>query len=310
MKKVNEKGEVDFQHPTTGEKDADADVYSQRHIDGKPDPSAPRYIVPKEPMFNYVHLQPPLLVKISDLGGAFFISEPPIIPATPLGLRSPELVLGQPIGTAQDIWSFGCLMFEFSTDRALFSLLLPIHGKLNKETSSKDDGRARDASVGNEEHAENTDDDHLVSYDDTCKDKDQNVEKRNERSYIEKDKLAIGMNDDTDDDHVLQMAYRLGPLLSSFLPKFPRSHTYFDDKGNVTKDLVGQLTEEDGINYVPVKSPIEILLDQTKGADMDSNDTIMVKELLRLILRFDPVERPTAEMLLAHPWFIEPDTVV
>lgn len=309
VKKVNEKGEVDFQHLTTVEKDADADadVYTQRQVNGKPDPSAPRYIVDKEPMFEYVHVEPPLLVQISDLGGAFFISEPPARPVTPLGLRSPELVLGQTIGEAQDIWSFGCLMFEFLTGRALFSLLPPIHGKRNKETFSKDDDmRARDASVGNKEHAETTNDDHLVSYNDTCKDKDQNKD----RSYVEKDKLAIGMNDDTNDDHVLQMAYRLGPLPSSFLANFPRSHFYFDDKGNITKDHVGHLTEEDGINYVPVKSPIETLLDQTKGADMDSRNTIMVKELLRLILRFYPVERPTAEMLLAHPWFMEPDTVV
>lgn len=61
-------------------------------------------------------------VKVSDLGAAFLLPNPPKKPVTPIGLRSPELVLSGEIGTAQDVWSFGCLIFEFITGQALFNV--------------------------------------------------------------------------------------------------------------------------------------------------------------------------------------------
>ena len=309
VKKINEEGEVDFQHLTTGEKDAEADVYTQRHINGKPDPSAPRYIVPKEPMFKYVDLEPPLLVKISDLGGAFFISEPPAKPVTPLALRSPELILGEPISKAQDIWSFGCLMFEFLTGKSLFSVMPPMPSGWGDETFSEDDDAISDAPIEENEHVETTDDEHRGFDNDTRKDavcKDHSAEENDEGAYDENDELAMGTDDSTDDDHVLQMADLLGPVPSSFMAKFPRSYIYFNDKGDVTKHYVGELTEEDDINHLLILPRIETFLDQEKGADMNSKDAAMVKELLRLTLQFDPADRPTAAMLLAHPWFTNP----
>jgi serine/threonine protein kinase len=46
---------------------------------------------------------------------AFLEDKPPENFVTPLGLRSPELILLNRINRAQDIWSFGCLIFEFLT---------------------------------------------------------------------------------------------------------------------------------------------------------------------------------------------------
>lgn len=53
---------------------------------------------------------------------------------------------------------------------------------------------------------------------------------------------------------------------------------------------------------------METFLDQEKGSDLSSQDASMIKELLRAILQFDAVKRPSAEELLAHPWFAEPNT--
>jgi serine/threonine protein kinase len=53
---------------------------------------------------------------------AFLEDKPPQKFVTPLGLRSPESILLNRINRAQDIWSFGCLIFEFVTGRPLFTV--------------------------------------------------------------------------------------------------------------------------------------------------------------------------------------------
>ncbi|GAB1316173.1 hypothetical protein MFIFM68171_06383 [Madurella fahalii] len=56
------------------------------------------------------------------MGGAYFFTEPPAKPITPLGLRAPELILTGAVGKAPDIWSWGCLVFELITGQPLFCI--------------------------------------------------------------------------------------------------------------------------------------------------------------------------------------------
>lgn len=51
---------------------------------------------------------------------AYFLTDPPKKPATPLGLRAPELFLTGTVDKTLDIWSFGCLVFELMTGQPLF----------------------------------------------------------------------------------------------------------------------------------------------------------------------------------------------
>ncbi|KAL2061510.1 hypothetical protein VTL71DRAFT_6887 [Oculimacula yallundae] len=91
--------------------------------DGKIDKWAPEYLAIPQPLEKYVDTGPGLLVKVSDVGAAFFASSPPTKPVTPKGLRAPELILTSfPLTSSIDIWSFGCLVYEFVTGTSLFTL--------------------------------------------------------------------------------------------------------------------------------------------------------------------------------------------
>ncbi|KAG6138389.1 hypothetical protein E4U28_004239 [Claviceps purpurea] len=51
-------------------------------------------------------------IKIIDFGEAFFSDDPPSTLNTPLALRAPEIVFGDPLDRRVDLWSAGCLIFE------------------------------------------------------------------------------------------------------------------------------------------------------------------------------------------------------
>ncbi|WQF83008.1 Putative protein kinase [Colletotrichum destructivum] len=91
-------------------------------IDGKPDKWAPKYLAASQPLSKYTMKEPNDDTKLSDLCGAFFINEPPEKIVTPMSLRAPELILGEPFSIGVDIWSFGCLLFEIVTGTSLVQL--------------------------------------------------------------------------------------------------------------------------------------------------------------------------------------------
>jgi len=87
-----------------------------------------------------VQLGPDLRVKLSDLGAAFWLADPPNDSVTPLSLRAPELILHQHerFGCGIDMWSFGCLMFEFLTGRTLFAVGMLGHNQKEQEDADDD----------------------------------------------------------------------------------------------------------------------------------------------------------------------------
>ncbi|KAH7183568.1 putative serine protein kinase [Fusarium flagelliforme] len=89
-------------------------------LDGKKDKWAPRYLCMGQPLAAYARFPEDLQVKLSDMGGAYFLDSPPKSPLTPRGLRAPELVLKGEVDKSLDIWSFGCLVYELVTGEQLF----------------------------------------------------------------------------------------------------------------------------------------------------------------------------------------------
>ncbi|KAI0814447.1 putative serine protein kinase [Xylaria sp. FL0064] len=84
-------------------------------LDGKQDKWAPPYLFIAQPLVYPTDHAQDFKIKLSDMGGAYFLKEPPAKPITPIGLRTPEYILTGAVNHTMDIWSFGCLVFELLT---------------------------------------------------------------------------------------------------------------------------------------------------------------------------------------------------
>ncbi|KAF1918241.1 kinase-like domain-containing protein [Ampelomyces quisqualis] len=204
-----------------------------QRLDGKTDRWAPKNLYLQQSLHDRVKLTPQLLVKLSDLGSAFWQTQPPTSTVTPVALRAPELILRQPFGPAIDIWSFGCLMFEFLTGRTLFALMMLSHDE-----------------------------------------KEQN---------------------DTDDDHLIQLNDILGPLPDSMMRAWPRARKWY------TQDRHRLQPYSNDPPYI--HDALDKLFADHKSPEISDEESAVVLALIRQILDFDPQKRPSAHALLKHPWF-------
>lgn len=80
--------------------------------DGGPlEPGLPKYLVGSAFFPKYLYpLSPSTNIKIVDFGQAFLSKSPPATVCTPIVLRPPEVVFGDPIDYRVDLWSMGCLV--------------------------------------------------------------------------------------------------------------------------------------------------------------------------------------------------------
>ncbi|KAF5566762.1 CMGC SRPK kinase [Fusarium phyllophilum] len=105
------------QEETPGER------YRIERIDGKKDKWAPEYLLTAEPLASHTSIDEKVKVKLADM--AYFLNDPPEELIVPCALRAPELVLKGEFDKGQDIWSFGCLVFELIAGRPLFYVFGP-----------------------------------------------------------------------------------------------------------------------------------------------------------------------------------------
>ncbi|KAK8074105.1 kinase-like protein [Apiospora phragmitis] len=91
-----------------------------QRLDGKPDKWSPEYLYVAQSLAPFTQIAEGFQIKLSDMGGAFFFTDPPAKPVVPTGLRAPELVLAGEVNKTVDVWSFGCLVFELMTGQPLF----------------------------------------------------------------------------------------------------------------------------------------------------------------------------------------------
>ncbi|KAH7267771.1 kinase-like domain-containing protein [Fusarium redolens] len=214
--------------------------------DGKEDKWAPQYLYAAEPLSNYTGLDATfkildenLEVKLSDMGGAYFFNDPPKKPVVPIGLRAPELVLKGELHKTQDIWSFGCILFELITGRPLFY----IFGPFKDET-------------------------------------------------------------EPDDEHLLEVVDRLGPLPDELYSHWKTSSRYYTKDRKLYNWALGGVEEgeEPNMPEPSLQSTMEEAFDK-ESPEMTDEEAEEVKKLIRWILQYNPAKRPSAEEILCHPWF-------
>ncbi|PNH32699.1 hypothetical protein VD0002_g5830 [Verticillium dahliae] len=74
-----------------------------RRLDGKQDKWAPHYLCVGQPLVRFTSYAEDFKIKLSDMGGAYFFTNPPKKPLVPLGLRAPELILGDGRNNTLDV---------------------------------------------------------------------------------------------------------------------------------------------------------------------------------------------------------------
>ncbi|KAK3324458.1 kinase-like domain-containing protein [Cercophora scortea] len=205
-----------------------------QRLDGKEDKWAPRYLCVAQALSPFTNYGEGFQIKLSDMGGAYFFTDPPSKPVTPLGLRAPELILTGTVNKTLDIWSFGCLVFELVTGRPLFCVQGP---------------------------------------------------------------------DWEDDDHLLYLTARLGPLPDELFQHWKTSSLYFTPERKLFNSELGGVAEGEEPLMVE-QTPMEEIFDQA-SPDIDEDEADKVKALVRRILQYDPAKRPSPAELLLDPWFSE-----
>ncbi|KAF4498623.1 dis1-suppressing kinase dsk1 [Fusarium agapanthi] len=209
-------------------------------LDGKQDKWAPRYLCLAQPLAPYASVSENLRVKLSDMGGAYFLNDPPKKPITPLGLRAPELVLMGEVDKSLDIWSFGCLVFELVTGQPLFCI--PAHHDRTEE----------------------------------------------------------------DDNHILELQAKLGPLPDELYSRWETSSRYYTIDRKLYNCQLGGVGEGEEPLMLEQTS-MEETFDLTTP-DLTDEEAEKFKRLIRRILQYDPSKRPIIKDILRDPWFAEDST--
>ena len=115
---INSKPEDALRQEINEETDSTSPLVER--LDGKEDLWAPPYLCVAKPLAPFASHAEGFRIKLSDMGGAVFLTDPPATPITLFVLRAPEQVLAGTADKTLDIWSFGCLVFELITGLPLF----------------------------------------------------------------------------------------------------------------------------------------------------------------------------------------------
>ncbi|EJP66228.1 serine protein kinase [Beauveria bassiana ARSEF 2860] len=113
--------------------------------------------------------------------------------------------------------------------------------------------------------------------------------------------FCVPGSDFEDDDHLLSLTARLGALPSRLFKLWKTSSLYFGSDGKLFNNQIGGVSENREPRVVPQQS-MEELFDKAEP-NIDEKEGYQVKKLIRRILDYDAVKRPSAAELLLDPWF-------
>lgn len=101
--------------------------------------------------------------------------------------------------------------------------------------------------------------------------------------------------DDTDDEHLIQLNDVIRPLPDWMMQAWPRAGKWY------TPDRQRLQPYDDGEPYI--HDTIDKLFLENRSLEIDDEVSAVLLALMRWILEYDPLLRPTAEEILKYPWF-------
>ncbi|KAI9758255.1 MAG: hypothetical protein M4579_003114 [Chaenotheca gracillima] len=279
-----------------------------QRLDGKIDKWSPQYLMLAESLYKYANLGPEMTIKLSDFGAAFWATKPPKKTVTPVALRAPELIFGEPFDSSIDIWSFGCLVYELLTGDMLFGVW-----KMGDDSQ------------------EDADDDHLLELNDVLEplpdswlakwlwasmwfgpDRER-LNPRGDTGGIDEimvfDEVMVYDDEHDDDSSQVSMERGIGGSDDEDAGISPGDGDERDADVKVAHRERVIIHGNNELNLLEetqgpfINERLEVLFEKGKPADMPAEEAQAVISLLRLILRYNPSERPTAAQILEHEWF-------
>ena len=109
-------------------------------------------------------------------------------------------------------------------------------------------------------------------------------------------------SDVENDHHLLMFSDILGPLPEDLYVRWTRASRYYDAervKFNTLLHKAPKGTDPFSNQW----RPLEEFFDENKPGEVLDDEAKMVKDLLRRILQYDLVKRPTPSQILQDPWF-------
>lgn len=108
-----------------------------------------------------------------------------------------------------------------------------------------------------------------------------------------------------DDDHLLSLTEHLGALPEDLYSHWKNSSLYFTpDRKVFNWELGGVKPGEEPLMLDEYS--MEDLFDEAEP-ELDENEALQVKSLIRWILQYDPSKRPSPTEILLDPWFRQID---
>ncbi|KAK8102103.1 serine protein kinase [Apiospora sp. TS-2023a] len=112
--------------------------------------------------------------------------------------------------------------------------------------------------------------------------------------------------DDMKDVHLFAFTSGLGPLPEELYRHWDRASLYFTPERKLFTCEIGGIPEGGEPLMVEMQS-MEEMFDEAKP-DLDAEEAVKVKILIRRILQYDPAQRPSAAELLRDPWFCDEES--
>jgi len=103
--------------------------------------------------------------------------------------------------------------------------------------------------------------------------------------------------DDTDDDHLIQLNDIIRPLPESMMAAWPRASKWYDRNR--------QPLQPYGNGELYIHKSLEVLFAEHKPAEIDDGESAALCSIMRRVLEYDPAQRLSAVDLLKLSWFSE-----